>query len=129
MRLPDIGPEVASSIRAFFATDSNRTLLERFRAMGLWPRRREQPMREETALSGRRILFTGTLSRPREEFQRMAEEAGALVASSFSKKLDYLVVGENPGSKLAKAEEAGIAVLDEKAFSALLDRKGGDAAR
>ena len=129
MRLPDIGPEVASSIRAFFATDSNRTLLERFRAMGLWPRRREQPMREETALSGRRILFTGTLSRPREEFQRMAEEAGALVASSFSKKLDYLVVGENPGSKLAKAEEAGIAVLDEKAFSALLDRKGEDAAR
>ena len=51
------------------------------------------------------------------------------MASSFSKKLDYLVVGENPGSKLAKAEEAGIAVLDEKGFSALLDRKGEDAAR
>ncbi len=129
MRLPDIGPEVAASIRAFFATDSNRTLLERFRAMGLWPRRKERPMRKETALSGKRILFTGTLSRSREEFQNMAEAAGALVAASFSKKLDYLVVGENPGSKLTKAEEAGIAVLDEAAFTALLDQKEGESAR
>lgn len=120
MRLPDIGPEVAASIRAFFATESNRMLLERFRELGLWPHRKERPQTEDTPLSGKRILFTGTLSRPREEFQRQAEAAGALVAASFSKKLDYLVVGENPGSKLAKAEEAGIAILDENAFSALL---------
>ena len=59
----------------------------------------------------------------------MAEAAGALVAASFSKKLDYLVVGENPGSKLTKAEEAGIAVLDEAAFTALLDQKEGESAR
>ena len=53
----------------------------------------------------------------------MAEHAGAAVAASFSKKLDYLVVGENPGSKLAKAEDAGITILNEKEFLALLEQK------
>lgn len=121
--LPDIGSEVASSIRAFFDTESNRNLLERFRSLGLWPRRRAQAAEVKTALSGKRVLFTGTLSRSRDEFQRMAEHAGAAVAASFSKKLDYLVVGENPGSKLAKAEDAGITILNEKEFLALLEQK------
>ena len=119
MSLPDIGPEVAGSIRAFFETESNRKLLERFRAMGLWPKggRREE---KGGALSGRKVLFTGTLSRPRDEYRRMAEAAGANVASGVSKTLDYLIVGENPGSKLDKARTLGIAVLDEEGFLALL---------
>ena len=122
MSLPDIGPEVAGSIRAFFATDSNRELLERFRDMGLWPKggRKEEGT---GALAGRKVLFTGTLSRPRDEYRRMAEAAGANVASGVSKTLDYLIVGANPGSKLDKARTLGITVLDEDGFLALLQEK------
>ena len=124
MRLPDIGPEVAGSIRAFFENESNRALLARFRSMGLWPKGGDAE-RKTGALAGRKVLFTGTLSRPRDDFQRMAEEAGAVVASGFSKSLDYLVAGEKPGSKLEKARAAGIAVLDEAGFLALLNAEGG----
>lgn len=122
MSLPDIGPEVAGSIRAFFETDSNRELLERFRDMGLWPKggRKEEGT---GALAGRKVLFTGTLSRPRDEYRRMAEAAGANVASGVSKTLDYLIVGANPGSKLDKARTLGITVLDEDGFLALLQEK------
>ncbi len=125
MRLPDIGPEVAGSIRAFFENESNRALLARFRSMGLWPKGGVTE-KKAGALAGRKVLFTGTLSRPRDDFQRMAEEAGAVVASGFSKSLDYLVAGEKPGSKLDKARAAGIAVLDEAGFLALLS-EGEDA--
>lgn len=125
MSLPDIGPEVAGSIRAFFETESNRELLERFRAMGLWPAGGKKG-EGSGALAGRKVLFTGTLSRPRDEYRRMAEAAGANVASGVSKTLDYLIVGENPGSKLDKARTLGITVLDEEGFLALL---GGESSR
>lgn len=121
MELPDIGPEVAGSIRAFFATESNRELLERFRELGLWPRRTVDAERPETPLTGKKMLFTGSLSRPREEYQRLVERAGATVMSGVSRKLDYLVVGETPGSKRAKAQELGVEILDEPALLRLLD--------
>ena len=126
MTLPDIGPEVASSIRAFFDTASNRELLERFRAMGLWPKGGGNAAGGNGALAGRKVLFTGTLSRPRDTFRRMAEAAGANVASSVSRTLDYLVAGENPGSKLDKARSLGITVLDEDGFLALLGDKSAE---
>lgn len=121
MDLPDIGPEVAASIRAFFANEANRELLERFRALGLWPRREQGAERVQTPLTGKKMLFTGSLSRPREEFQRLVEQAGAVVMSGMSKKLDYLVVGDNPGSKLARARELGVEILDEAGLARLLD--------
>ncbi len=71
-------------------------------------------------LEGKRMLFTGSLSMPRSQAEAMAEEAGADIVSSVSKKLDYLVVGEAPGSKLTKAQSLGITVLDEEAFLKLL---------
>ncbi|MCH5277542.1 MAG: NAD-dependent DNA ligase LigA [Desulfovibrionaceae bacterium] len=120
MELPDIGPEVAASIRAFFANAANRELLERFRALGLWPRREARAEPRQTPLNGKRMLFTGSLSRPREEFQRLAESAGAVIVSGVSRKLDYLVVGDNPGSKLDKARELGVAILDEASLKRLL---------
>lgn len=121
--LPDVGPVLAASIREYFADGRNRRLLARLRALGLWPARAQSPSSKETrgALSGRRVLFTGTLSRPRSEYARAAEAAGAEIASGVSAKLDYLIAGENPGSKLEKARALGVAVLDEDAFSALLD--------
>ena len=123
MVLPDIGPEVARSIRAFFENEQNRLLLERFRELGLWPQGGESAPAPAVpqVLAGKKMLFTGTLSRPRDEFRRMAEAAGAVMLSGVSKKLDYLVVGDKPGSKLDKAQALGITVLDEEQFLALFD--------
>mgnify|MGYP005807292419 CR=1 FL=1 len=120
--LPDIGPEVASSIRAFFEDEANQILLSRLHELGLWPVAAKQTTSEERSgiLSGKRVLFTGTLSMPRSKAQQLAEQAGAEIMSGVSRKLDLLVVGENPGSKLEKAQELGIQILDETAFAALL---------
>ena len=122
MALPDIGPEVARCIRAFFENEQNRELLERFRELGLWPSGgpKEEGGAAPGLLEGKRLLFTGTLSRPRDDYRRMAEAAGANVASGVSKKLDALIVGSDPGSKLDKARALGIRVLDEEEFLALL---------
>ena len=121
--LPDVGPKVAESIRTFFAAADKRRLLERLRGCGLWPiwEVRDSPRKTQGAFVGLRVLFTGTLSMPRPEFQKMAEEAGAEIAGSVSGKLDYLIVGEKPGSKLAKARALNISVLDEAGFLALLN--------
>ena len=127
--LPDVGPEVASSILDFFDTPANKRLLERFRELGLWPRRTEAETAsggEARPLEGVTLLFTGTLSMPRGRAKQLAEAAGAVVLGSVSKKLQYLVVGDDPGSKLDKARKLGVAVLDEAGFLNLL--QGADAA-
>lgn len=124
--LPDIGPEVASSILGFFDTPANRGLLERFRELGLWPRRSVEAVSSGNArpLEGVTLLFTGTLSMPRGRAKQLAEAAGAVVLGSVSKRLRYLVIGGNPGSKLDKARQLGVAVLDEAAFLRLLHGAG-----
>lgn len=119
--LPDIGPEVASAIRAFFEDDSNRELLRRLKELGLWPVRTEEGQgAPEGPLNGRKVLFTGSLSIPRSRAQAMAEAAGAEIAGGVSRKLDLLVVGDEPGSKLDKARSLGIEIVDEAGFMALL---------
>lgn len=122
MQLEDIGPEVASSIRAFFANAANAALLERFRALGLWPvsGAGESGTQPEGPLAGKTILFTGTLSIRREEAARLAESRGATVLGGVSRKLDYLVAGEKAGSKLEKAEKLGVRVLNEQEFREML---------
>ncbi|WP_165076866.1 MULTISPECIES: NAD-dependent DNA ligase LigA [unclassified Desulfovibrio] len=129
LELPDVGPEVAASIRYFFETPANRIVIERLRELGLWPvsagaALAEPAAKKETPLSGKTILFTGTIFLPRGRAQALAEAAGAIPVSSVSKKLDYLVAGEKPGSKLAKAESLGITVLDGEAFRRLLAESG-----
>ncbi|MDQ7831517.1 MAG: NAD-dependent DNA ligase LigA [Desulfovibrionaceae bacterium] len=120
--LSDVGPEVARSIRAFFAAPGQRELLGRFKAVGLWPRAVvKAPADAAGPLRGKRFLFTGELEGlPRQEAQAMAEAAGGIVISAVSKKLDYLVVGDKPGSKLQKARELGCAVIDKAAFLELV---------
>lgn len=127
--LPDVGPEVAASIHTFFANPGNREEITRLRSCGLWPVREkaaESGAATENAgpLADRSVLFTGTLSMPRSSAQRLAEAAGAHIVSSVSKKLDYLVVGDKPGSKQAKAEALGITILDEQAFKNMLGHDG-----
>jgi len=121
--LPDVGPKVAESIRAFFADADKRHLLERLRACGVCPVQEEESAQTPGALAGLRVLFTGTLSRPRQEFQKMAEEAGAEIAGGVSNRLHYLVVGEHPGNKHEKARALGIPVIDEAGFFTLLKGK------
>lgn len=129
MQLPDVGPEVATSILAFFKTPSNVELLKQFKIIGLWPQKREK-VPAEGILSGiftgpladKKILFTGTLSKPRDYYEKIAEEKGAILLSAVSKNLSYLIVGENAGGKLAKAEKLGVTILDEQAFLNLLEK-------
>lgn len=127
--LPDIGPEVAGSVHAFFQNDDNRHLVEEFREVGLWPVGGVDETAEagEQPLAGKTFIFTGSLpgmSRP--DAAKLAEGAGAKVVKSISKNVDYVVAGEKAGSKLTKAEKLGLAVIDLDAFMALLRGGAGE---
>lgn len=125
--VPDVGPEVAASIRNFFDTPANRLVLERLREAGLWPQAAAQAKQVARGpLAGKTFLFTGTLSQPREHFQTLAQAAGGIIRNGVSKNLDYLVMGEKPGSKLQKARELGINILDEDQFLNLLAGKNNE---
>lgn len=125
VKLPDIGPEVASSIHDFFITPANGQILRQFRDAGLWPTASlPEKGLPHGPLTDKTILFTGTLTMPRQVAQNLAEKAGAKPVGSVSKKLDFLVAGENPGSKLSRAENLGINILDEANFMKMLDESG-----
>ncbi|CAM2060423.1 DNA ligase [Desulfovibrionales bacterium] len=127
-RLPNIGPEVATSIRAFFDNVANQTLLDRFRALGLWPLRPESviPKLEAGALgtirtrmlADMRVLITGAIpGYARAQAKALVETAGGMMVESVSKKLDLLIVGKAPGlSKLKKARMLGIPAIDANEF-------------
>jgi DNA ligase (NAD+) len=119
-----IGPIVAQSVHEFFARDRTRRLVEKLRDAGVnfeGPTRAAAPDIEQT-LAGLSLVLTGGLEElSREEAQAEIEARGGKVTSSVSKKTSYVVVGENPGSKLAKAEQLGVALLDEAAFRKLLE--------
>ncbi len=126
MQLPDIGPEMAASLEKYFQSENNRQVLSRLKALGLDPQAPKAKSDSATdaspsnsPLAGKKLLFTGTLSMARHEASAMAEQVGAEVMSSISKKLDYLVAGENAGSKLEKAQKLGITLLSEEEFLAL----------
>ncbi len=125
--LPGIGPKIAHSVRNFLDSAANQAMLAHFKELGLWPR--ETAVSEEAAgpLQGRRVLFTGSLSMPRNKAQRLAEGAGAVLAGSVSRKLDYLVVGDKPGSKLERARALGVSVLTEEEFVRLVEGTAGTA--
>ncbi len=125
--VPDVGPEVADAICQYFDTPGNRILLERFKELGLWPVQENVPP-PQGPLSGKTILFTGTLPNlTRDAAEKLAEQAGAKVVSGVSRKLDFLVVGEAAGSKLAKAQALGVTILDEAAFMARISSKSSPA--
>ena len=119
--VPDVGPVVAASIAAFFAEAHNREVIAGLRAAGIsWPT--VQPVAESAqAFIGKTFVLTGTLpTLKRDDAKAMIEAAGGKVAGSVSKKTDYVVAGEEAGSKLEKAVELGIAVIDEAALIELL---------
>ena len=115
--VPEIGPTVAATVRAWFDEDENLALVEKLRKAGV---RLEDPPPEDTGpkpLEGLTIVLTGGLDTlSRDEATRLAQQAGARVSSSVSKKTDFVVVGENPGSKHDQAVKLGLEVLDEAEF-------------
>ncbi len=124
----DVGPIVAQSIELFFDQPHNREVVEQLRACGItWPEGAPAPVTAQP-LSGQTFVITGTLpTLGREDAKALIEAAGGKVAGSVSKKTTYVVAGAEAGSKLAKALELGITVLDEAALTLLLLGKEGDA--
>jgi DNA ligase (NAD+) len=122
LEAPDVGPVVAQSIRTFFDQPHNREVVEQLRAAGLvWPEHDGEADTSPKPLAGKTFVLTGTLpTLEREAAKALIEAAGGKVAGSVSKKTHYVVAGEAAGSKLDKAREMGVAVIDEAALRALL---------
>lgn len=118
----DVGPVVAQSMAAFFAEAHNRKVIEQLRASGVhWDEHEPQPDRSG-ALNGKIFVLTGTLaSCSRQQAQAALEALGARVSGSVSKKTDFVVAGTDSGSKLARAQELNIAVLNEDEFLLLIE--------
>jgi len=109
----EVGPRIAESIVEFFSIAANRKLVERLREAGLTLT--GQKKQRGTKLAGKTFVLTGTLAHfTRDEAKKMIEDAGGKVTGSVSKKTDYVVAGADAGSKLDKAKELGVAVIDEK---------------
>jgi len=124
LEVPDVGPVVAASIRAFFAETHNQAVIERLRQAHAW---QDGEARRVAAgkLAGKIFVLTGTLpTLTRDQAKALIEAEGGKVAGSVSKKTDFLVAGEDAGSKLTKAQELGIALLDEAGLTALLATPG-----
>jgi len=120
-RTPGVGPKMAVKIAEQLGDEQMRALIEDLRAQGL-RFEAEGPPPGEGPLSGRTFVLTGTLpTLTREEASERIVAAGGRVTSSVSKKTDYVVAGESPGSKLEKAERLGVSVIDEAGLEALLD--------
>jgi DNA ligase (NAD+) len=121
LTIRDIGPEVARSITRFFHEPTNIRIVEKFREAGVTP---VETLRRETApLTGKSFVFTGALTRlTRNEAKEIVESLGGQVSESVTKNTTYVVAGDDPGSKLQKAQSAGIAILNEEEFLNLTDR-------
>jgi DNA ligase (NAD+) len=108
----EVGPRIAASIRQYFAEPANRKLIERLRAAGLQFTGEKQE--RGTSLAGLVFVLTGTLARhSRDEARRLIEAAGGKVTGAVSKKTNYVVAGADAGTKLDRARELGVAVIDE----------------
>ena len=117
----DVGPIVALSLRTFFDQPHNREVVEQLRACGLTWAEGEPAAVTPKPLAGKTFVITGTLpTLSRDEAKDLLEAAGAKVAGSVSKKTNFLVAGAEAGSKLDKARELGVAILDEAGLNALL---------
>jgi DNA ligase (NAD+) len=111
-QVQEVGPRIAKSIVEFFAEPKNRELVEELRAAGVTLKGKKK--QRGTKLAGKTFVLTGTLANySRDEAKKMIEDAGGKVTGSVSKKTDYVVAGEDAGSKLEKAKELGVPVINE----------------
>jgi DNA ligase (NAD+) len=117
-----VGPNIAEAIVDWFARPANRKVLEKLKAVEVWPQGQVQPSTTEAGqLSGLTFVVTGTLPNlTRDEAKEFIESNGGKVTGSVSKNTSYLVLGENPGSKLDKAQQLGVPIIDEEALRNLM---------
>jgi DNA ligase (NAD+) len=122
LEAPDVGPVVAQSIRTFFEQPHNREVVGQLRAAGIaWAEHDGEADTSPKPLAGKTFVLTGSLpTLEREDAKALIEAAGGKVSGSVSKKTHYVVAGEAAGSKLDKARELGVAVIDEEALRSLL---------
>ena len=125
MEVPGVGPRMSEAITTFFADRGNQRVLDALLERVTVARARKKSTRKRGgALAGSTFVVTGTLpGMSRREAEELIERHGGKVTGSVSKSTDYLVVGESPGSKLDKAEQLGVATLDEKSLRAILRKK------
>jgi len=117
--VPDVGPRVAACVVEFFSQPGTTEVLDKLRAAGL-NMTAEKRERGVGALTGKTFVITGSLSRPRDDFKKIIESAGGKVVTSISKKTDYLLCGEDPGSKFDKAQKLEVEIIDEKRLEEML---------
>ncbi len=123
LQINEIGPETAESVMRFFQDEQNRKMIEDLKQLGV-KMETEEEERFEQFLDDKRFVFTGALDEyTRNEASELVEKFGGRVTSSVSGATDYLVVGENPGSKLENAREEGTVILEEKDFKKMLKSK------
>jgi DNA ligase (NAD+) len=122
LSVADVGPVIASRIRAFFGEAHNLDVIASLRQSGVhWPEKEPGVGANDGPLNGKTFVLTGTLSgMTRDQAKERIQAYGGKVSGSVSKKTDFVIFGENAGSKLAKAESLGVETLDEGAFEALL---------
>jgi DNA ligase (NAD+) len=118
----EVGPKLAESIYEFLKQPANQQLIERLGSAGL-PMKSDEPVKPKApqSFAGKTFVLTGTLeSMTRDQAAALIEERGGRVSSSVSKKTSFVVAGKDPGSKLDKAREVGVEILDEQRFAAML---------
>lgn len=120
--VPGFGKVTASSLSLALREEHTAELIRKLLAAGVQPQQEDQPSGEQ--LKGLTFVITGTLSRPRDDIKAQLEGAGGRVTGSVTKKTSYLIAGEEAGSKLDKAREIGVNVLDEAGLAALLAERG-----
>ena len=121
--IDEIGPVIAESIIGFFEERQNRDLLSRLKQADI-RLEKEKEQQKEKFLAGLKFVFTGSLNNyTRSEVKDLVEKAGGRAVSSVSSKTDYLVIGDNPGSKYEKAQELGVEILSEAEFKDMIEQK------
>jgi len=117
----EIGPSISSSVKNFFNDKHNLKVVQRLKEHGL-NFKSEKKAAKQTSLMGKTFVLTGTLSKfSREEAEEKISNFGGRAASSVSKKTDFVLAGENPGSKLSKAQALGVKIINEKEFVKMLE--------
>jgi DNA ligase (NAD+) len=120
MEVGEVGPKIAEGVREFFSEAANRKLIERLHSAGV-NMKDEREALKDTRFAGMTFVFTGTLTRrSREEAEALVASHGGKAGSSVSKKTNYVIVGEDPGSKIDKAKALKVPILDEKQFDELV---------
>lgn len=119
-----VGPSIADSVHEFFANEENRRMLQLLNNAGVKYQKDSMsvPLSFSANLTGKTFVITGTLSGPRNHYKELIQSAGGKVTGSVSKKTDYLLCGEAPGSKLDKARKLGVTVIDEDSFNQMFGK-------